>query len=104
MMNTSVKVNPPNVENTVKIDAVTGTLTRSNSNSFFVNAMIGSDVAKKLDGRTPTYGTKDKYTEFGSTKKEQLKVVILQAMNIGGGYILYELMDEDDYRYMVGKR
>ena len=61
------------------INAVSGTLVKTNSNSFFEYFPLGCDFAQKH-----VYG-------------EHTKYILLQAMLTGDGYILAELIDRKEF-------
>ena len=68
---------------TNEINAVSGTLVKTHSNSFFKYFSLGSNFAQNY-----VYG-------------EHTKYILLQAMLTGDGYILAELIDRKEFEKEV---
>ena len=102
--------NSASFHNSVKINAVSGTLVKNYKDSFFLRFGLMSELATELLSKEPKMvkSRKTKYFDNGHymdsrTETEICPVVVLQTMLCGDGYVLCEIMWKDDFDKMFEK-
>ena len=82
--------------NTIKINAISGTLVKNYKDSFFLDYDIGSNLANALHSAEPRYYAKGSYHQ--SLRKEDAQpVVILQTMLISEKRVMSEVIYKSDF-------
>lgn len=81
----------PVTNNSIQINAVSGTMSKTFKNSYFIRFHQNSKVAERLFGRRSYRIEGDNYNG------RPVEVVVLQTMLCGDGEFLSEVIDKDDY-------
>lgn len=79
-----------NYENNMKINAVSGTLTKTYKDSYFARFQIGSNMEANY--------LNDKYRfRYNQNNNSKIEIVVLQVMLCGDNTFLVEAIDKKDY-------
>lgn len=82
--------------NTIKINAISGTLVKNYKDSFFLDYDIGSNLADALHSADPRYYAKGR--RYHSLREEDTEpVVILQTMLISEKRVMSEVIYKSDF-------
>ena len=83
----------PVTNNTTKINAVSGTLTKTYKDSYFVKFDKGSSMEDKYFDENPFRCGEKTYTGF---RTPEVPIIVLQVMLCDNGYLV-EAIDKDKY-------
>ena len=91
--------NNSHTNNSVRINAVSGTLTKTFDKSYFITCQIGSSDHKKvMDFKSVV--SRRTGVDYNNGWQD-IEVVVLQAMLCGNDYVMYELIDKKDYEELL---
>lgn len=83
--------------NTIKINAISGTLVKNYKDSFFLDYDIGSNLADALHSAAPRYYAKGRRCFYSLREEDTEPVVILQTMLISEKRVMSEVIYKSDF-------